>query len=267
MEGLFGFIGCGKMGGALARAAAAGTDAKNILLNNRTQAKADFLASEIGARTASAEEIAGTCRLVFLGVKPQNMEETLAPLRKILAKRKDPFAVVSMAAGLETKTISAMAGGAKTVRIMPNLPVTTGEGVVLICADEETRGFLNETKKLLGACGSIIEIPEEDMDAASAVSGCGPAFVFAFLDALSKGAAEAGLSRETATELAARTILGSARLFLQNSKTAGEWISDVCSPGGTTVEGMKVLREKDMEGAASGAVKASYRRSLELKKR
>ena len=131
-----GFIGCGNMGGAVARAVCKGAGAGDVLLANRTPAKAQALAEELGCACGTNEEVASICDFIFLGVKPQMMADMLAGIAPILAKRSGRFVLVTMAAGLSMARVREMAGGAyPIIRIMPNTPVSLGAGMIQYCAD------------------------------------------------------------------------------------------------------------------------------------
>lgn len=191
-----GFLGCGNMGGAIARAICKATDPQNVYLANRTAAKAEALAAELGCHTTINDEVAGRCDLIFLAVKPQMMEAMLEPLKFTLAERPSHFILCSMAAGLPISRIQEMAGGDyPVIRIMPNTPASVGAGMIQYCsrnvtAEEETE-FLN----LMSPAGRLDAVSENLMDAASSVSGCGPAWVYQFIEALADGGVACGLPR------------------------------------------------------------------------
>ena len=260
----FGFIGTGNMGGALAAAAASA--GARLLLNNRTPEKAEALARKLGCETAAACEIAQTCDYIFLGVKPQMMGHLLSDLAPILKERKTPFVLVSMAAGLTMDSIRRMAGGDyPVIRVMPNTPVAVGSGVILWDATEDVapealEAFLAAMEK----AGLLDRLPETLMDAGSAVSGCGPAFVSMFLEALADGGVACGLPREKALRYAAQTLMGTARLLLETGKHPGALKDEVCSPGGSTIQGVKALEQGGLRATAIAAVQAAYTRTQQL---
>lgn len=260
-----GFIGVGNMGGALARAA--GRSTKQILLCDHEAEKAATLAHEIGCEFGDIRSVASECQYVFLGVKPQMMAEMLGSIVKTLAAHENVI-LVSMAAGLSINTIRKMAGGDyKVIRIMPNLAVSVGKGEILYTTSEnvskvEIGTFLN----LMKNAGQLTGIPEEHMDAGCAVSGCGPAFVFKFIRALAQGGIEAGLEPETALALAVQTVRGSAKLLESSSLSLDRLIDNVCSPGGSTIEGVKVMNDRKLEEIVGEAVRASYIKNIELGK-
>ena len=263
----FGFIGTGSMGGALARAARRRLEGGQILLANRTEAKAAALAKELGASLSNNRTIAGNADYVFLGVKPQMMRDLLAEIGPELRIRKDRFVLVSMAAGRSVADIQAMAGGDYPVlRIMPNTPCSIGEGMVLYTpgpgVTEVEEHVLLEA---MAGAGRFSKIPEGLMDAGSAVAGCGPAFVDLFVEALADGGVACGLPRSQALEFAAQMVQGSARLLLESGKHPGELKDAVCSPGGTTIQGVRRLEEAGFRGAVMNAVIAACEKSGNLK--
>lgn len=264
---IFGFIGTGNMGGALARAVRRKLEGGQILLSNRSPEKAEQLAEELGARVADNNEIARKADYIILGVKPQLMEEVLKGITPILALRKSRFLLVTMATGLSIARIQELAGGGyPVIRIMPNTPVSIGEGMVqYACSqnvtEEDCRIFLEASE----GAGRFSAIPEFRMDAGSAVSACGPAFADMFLEAMADGGVACGLSREQAMELAAQMLIGTAKLALESGQHPGALKDAVCSPGGTTIQGVRKLEEAGFRGAVINAVIASYERTLELK--
>jgi len=263
----FGFIGTGNMGGALARAARRRLEGDRILLANRTEAKAAALAEELGARLSGNAEIAEKADYIFLGVKPQMMGELLEELRPVLALRRDCFVLVTMAAGLTIEDIRAMLKDSYPIlRIMPNTPCSIGEGMVLYTrgpgvTEAEERVFLDA----MAGAGRFSPVPEKLMDAGSAVAGCGPAYVDLFIEALADGGVACGLPRSQALEFAAQMVLGSARLLLESGKHPGVLKDAVCSPGGTTIQGVRKLEEAGFRGAVMDAVIAACEKNRELK--
>lgn len=259
-----GFIGIGNMGGALAQAAA--KSGAGMLLSNRTAAKAEVLAAELGCTAGTNQEAAEACKFIFLGVKPQMLPALLAELKAPLSARKDRFVLVSMAAGVTIGTIKETLGlPCPVVRIMPNLPVALGKGVVLISPDDTvTEDELTELEAALRPAGLLMRIPEDKLDAGSAVSGCGPAFVYLFLDALANGGVTCGLPYPQALALAAQTMIGAAEMTLSSGKHPGKLQSEVCSPGGTTIAGVRALEQHGARAAAMDAVIAAYERTCEL---
>ena len=268
MENTIGFIGTGNMGGALAEAAAKAVPAEAILLSNRTAAKAEALANRLGCQVATKELAAAKCSFLFLGVKPQQMGALLSELSPILSQRNDDFVLVTMAAGLTMERIQSMAGSSyPVIRIMPNTPCAVGEGMILYDKTENVSDaamalFLEDMR----FAGILDHLPEALIDAGSAVAGCGPAYAAIFLEALADGGVACGLPRQKALLYASQMLLGTARLALETGKHPGEIKDAVCSPGGSTIAGVKALEEGGFRWAVMDAVKRAHARNQELGK-
>ena len=262
----FGFIGTGNMGGALARAAVKRLPPEKIILANRTPAKAQALATELGCVAADNDAVAADSEYIFLGVKPQLMAGMLAGIAPALAARRDRFILATMAAGLTMDRIRALAGGDYPVlRIMPNTPAAIGAGMILYASDARVTGA--ETAAFLEAladAGRFDELPEHLIDAGSAVSGCGPAFLYMFIEALADGGVAAGLPRVKAQAYAAQMAVGAARMVLESGSHPGALKDAVCSPGGSTIMGVKALEDGGFRSAAINAVLEALRRNREL---
>ncbi len=263
----FGFIGVGNMGGAMATAAAKVLPGDALLLSNKTYEKAEALAKGLGCRAVCVEEAAG-CSFVFLGVKPQMMGQLLDDLAPLFAGRTDRFVLVSMAAGLSMARIRAMAKGEyPVIRMMPNTPVSVGKGMILYDATEDvTEDELAFFCDALSQSGLLDRLPEHLIDAGSAVSGCGPAFADLFLEALADGGVASGLPRDKAQRYAAQMLLGAAALALESGRHPSELKDAVCSPGGSTIAGVRALEQGGFRASVMEAVDASFRRTKELGK-
>ena len=210
-------------------------------------------------------KIAKHSRFVILVLKQQTVEYFLSEIAEILCERED-LVVVSMAAGLSIKTIRSYIGEeVPLIRIMPNTPVAVGAGMILYSADGVDKDSEAEFLSCFERAGKFDKITENQIDAASAISGCGPAFVYAFAEALADGAVECGLPRDKAALYAAQTLLGAAEMLLEKGHPA-DLKDAVCSPGGTTITGMHALEKAAFRSAAMDAVTAAYNKTLELKK-
>lgn len=268
MNQIFGFIGAGNMGGALARAAAKAVTSKNILVSDVYAPAAEKLAAELSCEIADSAAVAAQADYIFLGVKPQVMESMLSGIKATLAERKTCFVLVSMAAGISIADIRRMAGGYyPVIRIMPNIPVKAGGGMILYDAaenvtDQALEGFLSGMQH----AGRLDRLAEKLIDAGSALSGCGPAFVSLFVEALADGAVACGLPRGQALQYAEQTLMGTAKLLLETGEHPGQLKDAVCSPGGSTIEGVRALEEGGLRGIVMDAVQAAYQRTLELGK-
>ena len=265
MFNTIGFIGTGTMGSAVARAVVKGAPGASILLSNRTPAKAEALAKDLGCQASDNETVARTCSLIFLGVKPQMMGNVLESLAPILAARTDRFVLASMAAGLDAQRIQAMAGGKyPVICFMPNTPVAVGAGVVQYYGLDATEEELDAFQALLSPAGLVDRVNPDRLNAASAVSGCGPAFCAIFIEAIADGGVACGLPRSVAMELAAQMLLGSAALALESGRHPGQLKDAVCSPGGTTIQGVRALEAKGFRSAAMEAVIAAYDKTISM---
>lgn len=259
-----GFIGTGNMGGALARAAAKSGLAKELLLANRSPEKAERLAGELGGQSVSNQEAAARADILFLGVKPQMLEGLLEEIRAALDARRERQLIVSMIAGKDLWTLGRLLGeDTPIIRIMPNIPVAVGAGVTLFCCSdavtEEEKDFF---RRLMGAAGMVRELNEHQLDAASGVTGCGPAFAAMFVEALADGAVACGLPRKEAIAFSAQMLLGSARMLLESGEHPGVLKDRVCSPAGSTIQGVRLLEERAFRAAVTDAVIATWEKKF-----
>ena len=260
-----GFIGCGNMGSALARACARRT--KAILLADHHMERVAALAGELDVGFCDNATIAGNCDLIFLGMKPQAMAAALEELAPVLGRRRDRFVVLTMAAGVTISAVRSMLGlDCPVIRIMPNTPVSIGQGMILWCSlglsEDEKLAF----RQLLGEAGELDELSEALIDAGSAVAGCGPAFVYAFIEALADGGVACGLPRDKAQRYGAQMLVGAAKLVLESGQHPGVLKDAVCSPGGSTIQGVRALEEGGFRGVVMDAVISAFEKTVELGK-
>ena len=269
------FIGVGNMGGALARAAVRAIGPEQVILANRTYAKAVALAEELGCDATDDNDAAvAAAEYLFLGVKPHMMAGLLESLVPVLAQRHqtgEDKVLVSMAAGVELDAMRQSVSGAgydvPLLRIMPNTCAAVGEGMTALCAAPGVdAAHIREVEEILSASGRVDRVPENLFDQFSALAGCGPAFVDLFIEALADGAVSTGLPRKQAVEYAARMVLGAASLVLETGKHPGQLKDEVCSPGGSTIAGVAELERGGLRAAAINAVQAAWKRNAELGK-
>jgi pyrroline-5-carboxylate reductase len=273
-------VGAGNMGTALMKGAAAGGAAVGFFDTDRAKARTAAKALG-GAAFAGSAEAVKDADFVFLAVKPQTLKEALDQMRPALQERAvsgKPAVLVSMAAGWSIAKIQAalggtgvpavrgsMAGAAPVARIMPNTPALVSRGMIALAASSTvSTAALSELEKILGGAGIVDRIDEKLMDAVTALSGSGPAFVCQFLEALADGGVLAGLPRDKALRYAAQTLLGTAAMALETGKHPGELKDMAASPGGTTIVGIAALERGGLRGAVISAVEAAWKRSLEL---
>ena len=259
----YGFIGCGNMGSSLVRA----------LYNTTTDiAVADFsenskiFAKELGITHTDNETLVKNCDRIFLAVKPHIMASCLAPLNALLAEKK-PL-IISMAAGVEISKIEAMIGcKLPIIRIMPNTPTAVGKGVVLYCRNELVSDeILTDWLSDMAPCGIVDSLQESLIDVGSALSGSGPAYMYLMIEALADGAVACGLPRDKAMRYAAATMEGAAQMYLTSGTHPGALKDAVCSPGGSTIAGIRVLEDKGFRSAAMECVVAAYQKNKDLGK-
>ena len=259
----YGFLGCGNMGGAIARALSLQT--KDIAVTDRS-GRAKPLAQELGIEYSDNVSIASDCDRIFLAVKPHMMRDMLAPLKDTLAERK-PL-LITMAAGLEIRQIEEFVGThMPVIRIMPNTPTSVGKGVIPYCANELVAEEMKaDWLEDMSRCGLLDELEERLMDAASALSGSGPAYLYLMLEAMADGGVACGLPRAKAMDYAAMTMAGAAEIYLSTHQHPGALKDAVCSPGGSTIAGVRILEERGFRGAAMDCVCAAFAKNKELGK-
>lgn len=208
--------------------------------------------------------VAETADILFLAVKPVFLSEVIREIRDSV---RAEALVVSIAAG---KTLADLRGEfnrseLRIVRCMPNTPALVSEGCTAVCGGEGiSEEDLETVVRLMEAFGKASVVPERLMDAVVGVSGSSPAYVFLFIEAMADGAVAAGMPRKQAYEFAAQAVLGSAKMILETGLHPGELKDMVCSPGGTTIEAVKVLEEKGFRGSVMDAVAACVRKSREM---
>ncbi len=261
-----GFIGCGNMGGAIAEAVASSGVETKILLSDMDSTKVEALCKKVNGEKSDNITIARNADVIFLAVKPQVLSSVIDEIKSEVLPR--PVVIVSMAAGVEMKKIEACFGGEiALIRIMPNTPVAVGEGMILFATNKNiTEDYISEFLSIMECAGKIDRIDEKLIDAASALSGCGPAFVYMFIEALADGAVACGLPRDKALKYAMQTVLGSASLLDSSDKHPGELKDAVCSPGGSTIMGVIALENGAFRGPVMNAIRDAFERTKELGK-
>ena len=266
------FIGTGNMGGALARAACLSLSPDDVILTNRTAEKASALAAELGcAFVTSNREAVQQATYLFLGVKPQLYTDIAAELIPVLREchhAGDDKVLVSMAAGLTLERLREIYANVgydiPILRIMPNTCVAIGAGLIALCGTHELH--LQSVERILCRAGTVERLPEHLMDQFTSVAGCGPAFVYPFIEAMADGGVMTGLPRDMAPRYAAQTVLGAAAMVLEAGEHPGALKDAVCSPGGSTIAGVAALEREGLRSAAIEAVLASFQRNRELGK-
>lgn len=262
MDYKFGFIGCGNMGGIILDTVLKSTHGKNICACDSDEAKHQKI-RERAVCNVELTVAAGSSQYLFIGVKPQSFEGLFNSIKDDLSSET---VIISMAAGKDIQSIESLCGDdKKIIRIMPNTAAAVGEGVILYCANQNvTEEELEEVVNALAPAGLVDKIDENKIDAAAALSGCGPAFVDLFIEALADGAVACGLHRDKAVIYAAKTVSGAAKTVYTTGKSPAELKDMVCSPGGTTIQGVRALEKGKFRSATIEAVIAAYNKTKDL---
>ena len=256
-----GFIGCGNMGGALARAISRNKNVK-VYISDNNRPLAETFAKEIGGEVVDNIRAASLSDILFIGVKPAYVSSVA---KEIFTALGEETVIVSMAAGVCTGRLKEDFGERKIIRIMPNTPVKVGMGMTTWCATKQVDARDEENfLEIMKPTGRVDKLPESLIDAACAVAGCGPAFVYMFIEALADGAVRCGLPREKALLYAAETVKGAAETVLATGEHPEALKDAVCSPGGSTIEGVAALEEGGFRAAAMDAVDKAFEKTKKL---
>ncbi|PNR93191.1 pyrroline-5-carboxylate reductase [Petrotoga sp. 9PWA.NaAc.5.4] len=258
-------IGLGKMGSTLVKGLVqSGTLESDKIIGtdifvNDVEKNPDFCNITTMNNNAKAVELSD---IVLLAVKPQIINKVLEEIRTLC----DGKIVISIAAGITLGHLEkALPTSCRIIRAMPNTPVLVREGVIAICSGKNvTEEDLTIVKGILESVGTVFVVEEEMMDTITALSGSGPAYVYIMIEALSDGGVLMGLPRALSTELAARTLVGAAKMVLESGKHPGELKDMVTSPGGTAIRGIENLESHGIRGILMDAVKEATKRAREL---
>lgn len=261
-----GFIGCGNMAGALIGG----------ILKKHMIPREEIIASDLNESsrqraqeqhgicvTADNCEVARQAEVLVLAVKPQFYENAIEQIRNVV---QEGAIIVSIAPGKTLGWLEQTFGrSVKLVRCMPNTPALVGEGITGVCCNEQATGEeLEYVCQILATCGKAEVLPEHLMDVVVSVSGSSPAYVFLFIEAMADAAVADGMPRNQAYKFAAQAILGSAKMVLETGKHPGELKDMVCSPGGTTIEAVRVLEERGFRSSVIEAMKACVNKAREM---
>lgn len=258
---MIGFIGGGNMAEALIKGMS-GQGIKDILVAEPREERRAALERAYGVRTtASNREIASSCSIIVLAVKPQIMETVLDEIADAVPAEAT---VVSIAAGISLAFLQSKLKTKKLVRVMPNTPALVLEGmsVLSLCECFDDRDMA-KVREIFMSVGKVLTLPEKYLNAVTAVSGSGPAFIALFVEAMSGAGEQLGLDREHAGELAVQTLIGTAKL-LETGMTPERLREMVTSPGGTTAAGLRAFEEQGLKAVVTAALQAAKRRAEEL---
>lgn len=264
-----GFIGLGNMasamiGGMLKKELVKPED---IMGNARTENSRQRAKRTYGIEILPDNmRVAEAADIVVLAVKPQFFEEVIGELKGLGEEAWQKKLLISLAPGKTIAWFRELFGyPVPVIRCMPNTPALVGEGCTGMCADPEVSEEDAETvKRMTDSFGRTVMVPERLMDTVGGVSGSSPAFVFLFIEAMADAAVAEGMPRSQAYELAAQAVLGSAKMVLETGMHPGALKDMVCSPGGTTIQGIRVLEEKNFRAAAMDAVIACVEKSRKM---
>lgn len=261
-----GFIGCGNMAKAMIGGIISSKifDAKEIIASDSYPKGLLKTEHDLGINvTTDNREVAMNSGVVVLSVKPQYYDSVIKEISNVI---KDDTIIVTIAPGQTLEKLEGQFGKAvKIVRTMPNTPALVGEGITGVCknalvTDEEINYICN----ILSGFGKAEIIEERMMDAVVAVSGSSPAYVFMFIEAMADAAVMEGMPRDKAYKFAAQAVYGSAKMVMETGKHPGELKDMVCSPGGTTIEAVRVLEEKGLRSSVIEAMKACTEKARKM---
>jgi len=256
-----GIIGAGNMGGAIVRGIITEYPRNKIMILDTDKSKSDTLQRETGVKTAeSIDEIIGFSNLLILAVKPDITVKIAAALKNYTG------IIISIAAGISINTIKAGAGGdKKIVRAMPNTPVNVKAGMTVIShTNNLSSAEIDIAKSFFSSVGEVLVMDEKFMNAVTAISGSGPAYLFTFLQAMADAGVKLGISRQESLILASQTILGAIKIFLDKKESPITLREKITSPGGTTIEALHVLEKAGFSGIIIDAIEAAAKKSKEL---
>jgi pyrroline-5-carboxylate reductase len=260
-----GFIGCGNMAEAILSGVLNSglLPAENIYASDVRKDRLEAIRNRFKIRiTNNNKELSTFSDIIILAVKPQNLNEVLEEIKGEIKENK---LVVSIAAGIPIKRIQAFLPEKKIVRVMPNTPVLVNAGISGICANSNvTEQDEEKVLKIFESVGKAIRVPERLMDALTAISGSGPAYVSLFIESLIDAGVEAGLPWDIATQLVLSTVEGTVRLIEETGHHPAIIRSKVTSPGGVTACGIHVMEEKGLRSSILGGVIAAFEKSKSL---
>lgn len=260
-----GFLGCGSMGSCILNGIikAAVVPADKIYVCNRTESKVKSLCTQYGVKGALATDLAQTCDIIFIGVKPYGVTAILDLISSQITSDK---LVVSMAAGVNIDTMQKhLPPLSKIIRVMPNVPCLVGCGMTSVtpnafASDADTAAIV----KIFEAIGKAAIVAESGIHGVVAVAGSSPAYTFMFMESLADGAVQGGIPRAQAYELAAQAVIGAARMLQETGKAPGDLKDMVCSPGGTTIEAVRSLEKGGLRSAVIEAMVQCMNKSKEM---
>ena len=260
-----GFFGAGKMAEGILQAV---PDKRNVIMAERVPARAKELKKRYGvAVTDSVGEVARAADLIFLAVRPQDVDAVANEVKPLLTAKKTLVSIVAGKTCAKLRTAFGTKPG--LIRVMPNLALRVGAGMCAICVEAGSRGLrslkgLKRVEKIIGGAGATVRLDEKHFDAVTALSGSGPAY-FAYMEqAMAEGGVALGLKPPVARLLAEQTMYGTAKFLRESGMDLGEFIAGVCTKGGTTAAGMVKLAKPMFKKTVAATLAAAAKRSKEL---
>ncbi|NLB88403.1 MAG: pyrroline-5-carboxylate reductase [Syntrophomonadaceae bacterium] len=260
-----GVIGCGKMAYAILKGLVNHESIKisQLLVNDIDEEKINLFVQEFKAIRAEQKSLIESCDAVILAVKPYQIESVI---KDNLQAFKDEQLIISIAAGVKTNTIEEMLSNkGHVVRVMPNTPALVGQGVTAITSSQSVPdNNISLVQQIFDSIGKTYIVDEKYMDAITAISGSGPAYVYLWVEALINAGVLIGLDNNLSKDLVINTIKGSMAMIEGSGKHPAELRDGVCSPGGTTIAAVRKLEEMGIRSAIFAGVEKAYLRSKEL---
>ncbi len=262
-----GFIGCGNMGGTIVKGLLKKKlfSKKDVMICDKDKKRLGQLKRQTGVKSVCpSRELVNKADIVVLAVKPKDFDQVLNKIAKAVGTNK---LVISVAAGISTRHIEYYLGHVPVVRVMPNLAVVVNTGMSALCQGKFAKSqHLKITEKIFQSIGKTMVVPETLMNAVTAVSGSGPAYIFEVMEDMIKGAMKAGISKDMSQELVKQTVLGSAKMVAEGHDAPSILRDRVTSPGGTTEAALKHMKKHHFAKVLIGAVQKAKKRAKELGK-
>lgn len=263
----FGVIGVGNMGFPMLCGAIKAFGSENVFFSCPVDAEAERATNAGATRMATNSELAASCDIVALVIKPYVYDTVLKEIRGSI---HPGTIVITVAAGITIAYVKEALGGmVRMVRIMPNTPAMVGEGMTAVTLDPDSN-FTDADKKnidlFFNSFGSYVFLPESLQAAAIPASGSSSAFVYVMIEAMADAAVACGIPRDTAMKMTAQTVLGAAKMVLETNEHPGKLKDAVCTPGGTTIAGIRKLEEKGFRSAVMEACIATFDKVKSMKK-
>ncbi len=260
---MIGFIGGGNMAEAMIKGIF-GKHGWDIMVSEPRDERRVYLENTYKINTTfDNKEVVKSCNIIILAVKPQNMDSVSAEIADLISSEK---LIVSIAAGITLAYLTSRLKTSKIIRVMPNTPALVQEGMSVLsmceCIHDKEMGLIRD---IFMSIGKVLMLPEKYMDAVTALSGSGPAFIALFVEKMIDAGVKMGLNRGNASELAVQTLIGTAKL-LETGMPPYKLREMVTSPGGTTAAGLKVFEDKGLKDIVAAVIEAAANRSKELGK-